>query len=150
MISVNKGLLCFLISRETWNKLFPIKNGARPPAAAFRGMRVAFPGRAAAAGSRSALPGTNSPPWTCGHRISCTLGQDSCWPLSVSKLQIHLHETEPAQCQETDKAYAKCQPSEGIKQLLDERQWLNKVQQIMPINKFSIIKGHSGSQKRGC
>lgn len=45
------------------------------------------------------------------------------------------------------KAYAKSQPSEGIKQLLEERQWLNKVQQMMPINKFSIIKGHPGSQK---
>lgn len=66
---------------------------------------------------------------------------------SVSKLQILLRETEPAQCQETDKAYAKSQPSEGIKQLLEERQWLNKVQQMMPINKFSIIKGHLGSQK---
>lgn len=150
MLSVNKGLLCLLISRETWNKLFPIKNGARPPAAAFSGTRVAFPGRVAAAGSHPALLGTPSPCPSLRAR-PCTPGQNSSSvtkPLSAPKLQIHLHETEPAQCQETDKASAKSQPSEGIKQLLEERHWLNKVQQMMPINKFSIIKGHPGSQKQ--
>lgn len=76
-----------------------------------------------------------------------TQRQDSWWRLTVSKLQIHLHEREPAPCQKRDKAYAKSQPSEGIKQLLQEKQWLNKVQQMMPINKFSITKGHPGSQR---
>lgn len=77
-----------------------------------------------------------APPW-----------QESWWLLTVSELQIHLHEMDPAQCQKTDKAYAKSQPSERIKQLLEEKQWLNKVLQMMPINNFSITKGHPGSQK---
>lgn len=92
----------------------------------------------------AARPAPESPEGADPHR---TLWQDSWWLLAGSKLQIHLHEAEPARCQETDKAYAKSQPSEGIKQLLEEKQWLNKVQQMMPINKFSITKGHPGSQK---
>lgn len=45
-----------MINRETLNKLFPIKNVARLPAAAFSEMRVAFTEAtaAAAAGSRPA------------------------------------------------------------------------------------------------
>lgn len=152
MISVNKGLLCFLISREMWNKLFPIKSGARPPAAAFSGMRVAFPGRVAAAGSPPAVLGTHSPPCTQGHsqhctgRSPCTLGQESWWPLSVSKLQIHF-------------AWNRVCPVPGNRQSLCKESALRrdkaaprgetviKVQQMMPINKYSIIKVHPGSQK---
>lgn len=95
-------------------------------------------------GPPAVRPAPQSPQRADPHR---TLWQDSWWLLTVSKLQIYLYETEPTQCQKPDKAYAKSQTSEGIKQLLEEKQWLNKVQQMMPINKFSITKGHPGSQK---
>lgn len=113
---------------------------ARLPAAAFSEMRVAFTeaAAAAAAGSRparhkgdasplaqvlistsSSEAGAAEPRRAAPHR---TPRQESWWLLTVSKLQIHLPEMDPAQCQKTDKAYAKSQPPERIKQLLEEKQ----------------------------